>query len=278
MRDLLSHDQIRALKEGADLLEVNDSILIECPFCRSDWEQQGRPIEWQPRKSCKLTRTMAGILYICYRASCDKHGIIADIPPQFSSSVKKFIPKQVTCDLVSLPDNIWKEMLFKYGLTKSICKEHGYKYAPSEDALYIPLYNPYGYLIGEQLKFRDRTHDPKVLTFRHKEAPLLHFPPQDLQRGDSLVLVEDAISASKVSRLIPTAALNSSSLSDDAVLQLRKLKFKQLIFFLDNDAINKAYKMGIELQGFFAIKVINTPAGKDPKDLSFPSLEILITE
>jgi len=184
MQNLLGYE--RNIKELGRQLSVGESKSFICPFCNATHE-----------RSFRITRTQAGLLFICFRASCDQKGIIGD--PMFGKQEKKpFESKRVTYALETLPLCVAYELTSRYGISVETFEEQGFKYCSILNALYIPIYNPWGALVGEQLKKFKQDDGPKVLSFRQLDEPLVHFPLNQLH-GNTLVLVEDAISALKVS-------------------------------------------------------------------------------
>lgn len=257
------------IKQEALSLQHEDSRTIVCPFCEADWEQQGYPAHWHPTSSCKLTRVVAGILYICYRAGCGKSGIIGDTASPVVRDKKEFVPTYCEHPHGKLPGRIIVPLGYELGMRREHFVIQGVGYCPTINALYFPIYNAQGYEIGSQIKHLDKTRWPKAFTYRHIEVPMLHFPLGQ-EKSDTLVLVEDPLSAIKVARITYCAALLGSNLSHEGAIQLKKQGIKKVIFALDPDALNKSLKQAKEYDGLFDASVWVLPA--DPKNCSYDLL------
>jgi len=249
-------------EEGRNLL-VGERKYITCPFCQAEHEQ----------KLC-ITRTESGFLFHCFRASCGRSGIVGDY---YQSPVKeKKTPeyRRYQGFLTKLPKNLWENHIQKYGISYMQAKFQGLKYAVDEDRIYYPIYNYLGYQIGETLKAIGEVQ-PKNLTNKWTDVPLLNFPLG--QRTSShIVLVEDIISSIKVSVQYTAAALMGTSLTEAGFEMLMRNNFRVFTLFLDGDALLAAYKIANKYGPFAKFNIINTPEGKDPKDLSHEDITALI--
>ena len=246
-------------------LNVGDSKRFHCPFCLATHE-----------KSLAITRTPAGLLYICFRAKCNTQGIVGDVRMEPIKN-KVFVPQIITEPLVTLPEDIYNKYLAQYSLDYQDWNIlHHVKFAPESNSLYFPMYNPWGALIGAQLKRLDN-HTPKVLTFRYAEEPLVHFPLDVLKEYVELVVVEDFISAAVVHEVAPVCSINGTNITKDMLKLFKIIGVKNLILMLDGDAVAKAATIKKAIGPLFkSCRIIPLPTGTDPKDFSYRELEKLI--
>jgi hypothetical protein len=262
------------LKLIAKEMHLNESRSMICPFCEEEWKVQNCPVEWKPETSFKLTRVPAGLLYICFRASCGKSGLVTTDPllPSGQRYNPKFQPRFFTGDLIALSSALYEHYIEPYGITQEDVIDQGIKYAPDEGRIYYPLYDMYGYMFGETLKTVYPNTQPKSLhNFWSHTTPHLHFPLGQAV-NQTLVLVEDVISAIKISNLTYCAALLGSHITEALVLYLKEHGVKEIIIMLDSDATGVAAGYVKKYQGVINTRLAVCPKGKDPKDLTLDEL------
>jgi hypothetical protein len=266
---------LRSIEELSSSLSVNESTLTTCLFCEQDYEDQGSPrFTWKPEKSLSITRTDVGILYNCFRASCNKSGFIGTLPSldrgAKAQPKKEFKPKQYTHELLPLPKPIVIWIQQKYGITKEELEENEVKWQRDGRRLYVPIYSQRSSIDGAVTKSVFRTKgDTKSLVYRFAETSGMYYPKRTrecLEQGTlhALVIVEDFISAIKVSRYVPCISLQGTHISPYRIMELQGVT-NGLILMLDQDASDKAFyykkKYGIYFRKFEVIPMV-----KDPKD------------
>ena len=272
-------DPIKAdIKEVCKDLGPSETRAMVCPFCQDDWETEGRPSYWRPEKSFSVTREPAGYLYHCYRATCvrgNKGGLIADKPYIKGHTAKKeFKPRFYDGPLVDIPEKVYANMVGRYGIDLGDIKRLGWRWAKNNSRLYVPITDARGYIIGEWLKTSKKEHKPKTLLNRHNDVPMVYCPQLDSPGTRSrLLVVEDPISAVKLSDIWYTCAALGTHISEDMVAQWIREEVKHIVLILDGDAVNKAMKYMKRYNGLINISVQILPDGKDPKDLSYEELE-----
>lgn len=108
----------------------------------------------------------------------------------------------------------------------------------------------------------------KCCTYVHREAPKLHYQPP-LGRG-TVVIVEDMLSAIKLSRVIPTVCILGTHLSEECAVDLHRY-YDTLILALDYDAVEKARKLKATWECIFDISI--TILRQDVKDIPLSHLQ-----
>lgn len=274
------YDQAKKELKQLAPTHVEESVLVVCPFCKQDWEDQGRPSEWSPRKSCKITRVPAGLLYVCYRASCDKHGLLFStvtcLEHLVPKSTQAFEPKYPNTDLQGLPQVLKESLADKYDLPISVIDTQGFVWSERDGRLYQPIFNAFAKQIGWDAKEFAVPAQPKSLMFKFEPDPILHFPLyQDM--SDTVVIVEDILSANKVALAgYFCAALCGSSLSQATVLTLKSIGVRNVIMMLDADAVGKAVKAMKEYYPFFSQFSFIPLEGPDPKYKTLSKIRDLV--
>lgn len=107
---------------------------------------------------------------------------------------------------------------------------------------------------------------PKDINEIDEDWVKLHFPSP--VKGDSVVLVEDIISANKFNPLFPCVALLGVHLSEEKINYLMKLGITNFIIALDNDATRQAIRIARK----YCINTTVLPLERDLKDESFERL------
>ena len=218
-------------KEILDLskdLDINNTINTYCPLCKGGTNKD---------KSFSITRTKEGILYICFRNKCNFKGFISDLNIKNDPIiVKEFEPRYFEEELEVIPSELMYELYIKYWMPPKDIRKQQWKYCRKENGLYIPLFDLNGINYGAQLKSlvkKPILRVSKVYTYRWLDRPMVHYPLTELME-EPLVLVEDAISAAKLSRFVHSAALLGTNLSAEQARSIR-LRSPSILLALDAD-------------------------------------------
>lgn len=254
------------IKAEAIKVDVGINHAIKCPWCI---ERKGTE---DIAAKLYIVRELGLIKYFCQSASCHVKGIIRDESSiGKAASGSKFKAKRYYKPLLTLRGPAL-EFAEKYNITLEEANDNGWRYAYSENYLYIPIRNHYGGHIADYLKNLGEINDtrPKNLLLKHADVPLIHWPYSTLtaKKTDKLVAVEDPISSLIVGRSVDTVSILGTHLSAEAVMLLRGLKYKGLVLFLDYDAAGAAFKYKNKYNHWIPIEVMTPPKGYDPKDLS----------
>lgn len=158
----------------------------------------------------------------------------------------KEFPWDATEDIPGTPMS-W---LLQYGLTTQSCNKYGIYWSPIRQMLCWQIKSPRDEILGWQ----GRNFSPEAKT-KYTSHGRIH---EDLcilgeQRPvtfgddgeDKVVLVEDYISAIKVSSVLPTVPLFGCTISTEG-LQALKDRFKGVIVWLDSDKLDNARKIALK--------------------------------
>lgn len=262
------------VKDTARDLGVDETVQVLCPFCKEDWEMERRPMYWKPNRSCSITRTNLGILYNCYRASCQRgHGFIPTVYVDSSETKKVSKPKIRTypCSTRELTDEEQEYLTKKFEFSAETIKDAGIIYSPERSSYIFPIRTWNGYNVGVVDRDFHNQRDLKAITYWFNDVPKLYFTPV---QGDTVIIVEDIPSAIKVSKFVPAIALMGTSLGDKEVNLIRKF-YSKIIIALDNDAISKAVSL-TRKYGFYFKTCTLLPLLKDIKDMKYEDIKNLI--
>lgn len=247
--------------QAAEPLSAGDSCRSICPFCQDK------------EATMSITREVAIVLYHCYRASCGKSGVLgAKLSP--GKSKKEFKPK-IFDKVVHPLDEDAEEYLRKYELDP----DSGVAgWLPEERRLSFSLLNASGYMWGTLTKAIDKGVKPKTILYKMLDIPSIHFSFPSfgwiLNEPGRLVLVEDVMSATKLNDYVDTAAILGTHLSEEMVMYLKSLNYKEIRLMFDRDATAKALGYVNKYKGVLNLSVLEVSKPySDPKDIPRKELE-----
>lgn len=229
-----------------------------CPFCGG-----GRTRE----KSFVVVNEGGVLKYICHRASCGKAGI--GEPGLTACKAERYVapwPSTRTpgkSELSVLRDKYHLSDGDLSRLRPLACKdEYGHP------RWWYPIFGPHGSTHGGVARTLESIR-PKSLTFIEEGYKLGSWYVRD--GADTVVLVEDQVSAARLGGHITTVALMGCHLNDTLMLFLAK-HTKHLKIALDYDALDKAVKMADKVGPYFhTTQVLAVP--KDFKNMTSEELD-----
>src|SRR3990167_3896921 len=173
-------------------LAPDESFRTVCPACNGGHGKE---------RSFTMKRVAAGITYNCFRAKCGVHGLIGDSSSSMAAKKEKKGREPYKGSLVDIPGAIFARFFIKYSLNHEDIDPQGIKFASDIGRLYLPIYDYRGYMVGENLKAVSLSQKPKALINKFSEnVPMVHVP-LGANLKDTVVLVEDQISAIKVNKV-----------------------------------------------------------------------------
>lgn len=269
---MLSKEAKTELKLEYEDLAVGARVRgLVCPTCRGGDSRE---------RSFTLSMDTGGLWYKCWRASCDEKGFI----PLLSSRAGEYVPlkkrKPFTHETSRLTLEQEVEFWQRYGIQGTELSANGVVQCPSRHSFIFPVHNFHGFEIGKHERWYSWWHPPtegrnKADYYTESEAEIMYFPRDcslhyDTENCTTLAIVEDALSAIKMNRLMPTCALLGSELREPVFDELRKLPFDKFLLVLDPDAHKKA--AGIQEKYGFYKPIEIKRLDKDPKDTPFEEL------
>jgi hypothetical protein len=283
---MLSKHAVAELKlEYGDLAVGARARGLLCPTCLGGDSRE---------RSFTLSMDSNGLWYKCWRASCDEKGFI----PLLSGWAGEYVPlkkrKPFTHDTEELSTSQLMAFRERYELTIEELSANGVVQCPSRGSFIFPVHNFHGFEMGKLERWYDWNAPPlehrnKADYYTESESEITYFPrtgcsyyeyeerwsSRATRLSSTLCIVEDALSAIKMNRLMPTCALLGSELREGVFDELRKLPFDKFLIVLDPDAYKKA--MGIQ-EKYGLYKPIEVKRlDKDPKDTPFEQLRATFT-
>lgn len=157
--------------------------------------------------------------------------------------------------------NFALKWLQKYDITAKEIRENRIGYSADRSLLVFPVVDRSAALLMWQGRYFGDEPYPKWVTYGTRDD-VMHFPKH--HESDTIVLVEDIVSAIKVSRVTNCMPMFGSQLSQTMLLRVSKL-FKKARVWGDPDATKKSMKTS------FALTELGCPSTiivteKDPKE------------
>jgi Zn ribbon nucleic-acid-binding protein len=184
-------------------------------------------------------------------------------------------PDDLTNDF-PVPARAW---LTEYGITDQEIVRLSIVFNKKTRRIVLPLLDKYGNLLMYQQRriFSDDPIPVKYLT-TGKVDGMVWFAKQlgEYDKQDTVVVVEDILSAIKVGRLLPCQPLMGTNIPLKTLRSLSE-RFDNLVVWLDPDKKKEALKLRMALSGLFSrTEVILTD--KDPKEHSNEEIKKLLTQ
>ncbi len=224
----------------AQALPLNETAYSDCPSCGG-------------RSKLSVTRTREGVLWNCFKDSCNVRGrdIVQGelLPPKRKQS--KLRPYQKP--LYPLSEFDLEYFLRRFHVATANAVEHVQVTADERYALHVKDIRGYtrGYTIrngwtGEPETPRTSQWDgPKTVVYMHSVGATMSWHHAlDPSHSSVLVLVEDQMSAMRAAEEgVSAVALLGTSLDNDKVREIAMWKPSQVIIALDADATQTAFKL-----------------------------------
>jgi hypothetical protein len=248
--------------EGSHLANGN-SLRVVCPSCKAEHEQS-----FMIRKS-----DLGDLTGYCFRATCPIHGkVVGDKSVHtYEAQTSKFKPRVYEGQKQLAPMHLRMFLWRKYniGLNKAVAE--GVAYNEAQRRMVWPCYDKDFESFGHMTKAMPQASKdyPKWVTYFDRETVKLHYPRANIwneYKGNTIVAVEDIISAVRIAQVCDSVALLGTHLTMDMVNELAS-KYDKLVIALDDDATKLAYNMKKKYGLFFLEGIDVAPMKQDPKDI-----------
>lgn len=256
---------------AAALYDGEEAKPTVCPFCGGG---SSRDVSFCMR------RDGYKVLYICHRASCGVRGVVSvgsKAAKQERHKRRVFVTQSdPLCDEA-------QEYLFTHNhlsLTELIRGEVGQTtaYSPADKyRIYMPIFRHDGTVRGYACKDIFKQQTPKVLNFLFKEDDC-KVSWYSLRKSKQVVLVEDQLSAMRLSSYVTAVSLLGTNISEEFVDEYTRVCGidRTLYLSLDKDATNEAVKQALRLAPRLKMRVVPLP--KDIKDMTREELDNFVAE
>lgn len=215
-----------------------------CPSCNGGASKE---------KSFSVSRSGGVLLYNCFRATCNFGGAIGGIKNSGgSSSGTERSRSQAYVGIAPLNTDDVKFLAKKFGLTADAIDLAGIKRTTATAGVYsgricFPIYGPD--LRQRGAVYRSYTGaSPKSLTQLNDSSAIAMAWYVRKRKSKALVIVEDQVSAIKLSSFYDSVALLSTNLSDAKVKEIESKKYSRIYLCLDNDAVGVAVNLMVKLR------------------------------
>ena len=204
------------------------------------------------------------ILWYCFRASCNWAG--SSVVGWYDEEhVKPLQKSRIFKGAIVRPLAYGAEFKEKYGFIPDTLG-----WAPEYGRFVQPIRGPMGQDRGVTLRCIDGTKQPKTLAYPAiEDQPFIHWTPHT-SYNKIVILVEDWISAEKVS-LVPSTAARGVCLNGTHIDYTRAMEISRVagdtpvMVCLDKDATSKAFGYAAKYKGLIR-KLLVYPLERDIKD------------
>jgi hypothetical protein len=170
------------------------------------------------------------------------------------------------------------EWLDKYGISVSEGIKHGWKYSPYWDQLVFIFNDGEGGVACTQArnfnkeraakrKYYNQGSPKDVLPIFRRGGGEVSSPILEGSRNRTLVVVEDAVSAAKISRQIDAMPCLGSYLPARKIMALKALNYEQLLVWLDADKLKEAREIE-DMAKWVGLSARTIYTELDPKEYS----------
>lgn len=195
----------------------------------------------------------------------EKSGDEHQVPDRLHSQIPEYANDAIPVTSFPTEGLTW---LKKYGILNEEIKEHSILWSQSQQQLIFPIFNNEYDIIAWQAR-NFLTSAKKYVSFGKMDA-ILHIVGLTKHTNSDIILVEDLISAIKVSRNYRCMPLFGSGCSREKLTRLRRYT-DSIKFWLDHDKFGESMRLSrVAAQLGFQTAVIHTE--KDPKEI--PDAEI----
>lgn len=257
---------VRDLPDGLQIV-VNQTTDTEsglvCPVCRG-----GRSGE----ASLRIAREGEGAHLKCYRAGCGWYAFVL-LDGRNAPAVTgpaKYEPKVYEGELQAPSKPMRRFFADRFGIDYTTLRTWARETMPQRNA-YFFCRDWYGDERGGQLRKYGTFTGPKAVTYKHTDEPFIGWYVN--AAPDSIVVVEDAVSAMKLWQMGYTAVcLFGTNFSEEKCREVAYYRTadRPVRLALDPDAYDKAIKYAKRRRGILRLVPVLLPA--DPKDMDEAAL------
>lgn len=250
-----------------------------------EYSKPGMPACTDVRERLYLKEVPAGIVWFCHDCGCG--GIKRNTnltPAEVLKRVKLSVIPKVSGSYkrISLPYDFdskipleGKRWLYKYGITGDEISKYGFGYSGANDRLILPIF------VDDELVYYQARNlgtitksNPKYLNIRQSGAKNVFFKNYTHPEHNSIVIVEDILSAIKVGRVTNSVSLLGSYIPESFHQDVSD--FKEYLIWLDRDKIKASIKYCLKLQSRLGKKIRIIMQDKDPKEYSVDNIKEIL--
>lgn len=173
------------------------------------------------------------------------------------------LPNDYTTE-IPLHGRMW---LYKGGITESVWRQYKLGYSASLDRVILPVYSEEGSLVWYQCRAILDGQKPKYIQpSRDRSSIMFRAKYEGATTGDTVIIVEDILSAIRVGRHMQTMSLLGTKITTAQAARLAE--FKRVITWLDSDTAGRKGAYTIRKTLGLVTEVGNITTKEDPKLLT----------
>jgi hypothetical protein len=253
--------------EAARLGNEETTRGLTCPFCHGGLRND---------KSFYVTRKGNLGLYICHRATCGKKGAVSVNgyfqEDGYAKGSRTFIPRNYTSSYRPPTGAEYASLRDRYGVSEIACSDAGIFVEVGHGRLGVPIMGPY-HAVRRGIYTRgipEYLVPTNPMSYIELDEPWMGwFVNPDETFSPVIVLVEDVISAIRVSKQYTAVALMGTNLTYEMVKEISEFQKDRVVLCLDKDATQKAY----EYRHKYAYCLRNFSVAPLSKDLKYETDE-----
>jgi hypothetical protein len=247
-----------------------------CPACKGGASQEG---------SLSITRRGGLLLYNCHRATCPFHGAVTIAGAAGAGDSSEGAERKARGNYVrtyEINEATLKFLAIKYGISSENFRAAGLRWSGDGDGpltrrVCFPIYGPDSKQRGTSYRSYEDGVVPKAIIQLHTEDAVCQSWYKWRKFSDTLVIVEDPVSAIKLAPHVHSLSLMGVHISDEKMDEIKAQKYQQIILSLDNDATREAIKLQLKyrnrVDNFFVHGL-----EKDIKDMNEEELNAYLSD
>lgn len=258
-------------------MNPRDSILLDYSYLR-----EGETVTGELCPACRgginndhalaVSRRDGRLLWVCYRASCGfkgastgSVGYTGTTPVNTRGATGRWISREAD----SLPERVATLLHERYYIGPEQVGK--WKLGWHDNRLVLPVLNVAGEDDGCTMRSFDGAK-PKSLSHTEPEALAWYRN----RASDSLVIVEDQLSAIRASKYVNAVALLGTNLNQSRATEIRKARFSNVMLALDADAFEKAVSYARKYRSYLPLTLLRLD--KDIKDMKDEEVQQLLKD
>lgn len=277
---------IPTIQEFAKDIEVEQTERFVCPCCEGGSSKE---------KSLSITRrSSTEAFFNCFRTKCSLGGghialYQADDGSVLKSKSRKPTTNQVTHNLTGLDKEVVEYFKTNYYMTPAQLA-YGRFRTTFDRRIYMPIFDPNRLNRGGAVRKykelyqgrREFSSIPKTLNYFTPDSDRVcaswYYRLRSRRKSsDTLLIVEDIVSAIRLTDHVDAVSLMGTALSDDKQKEVRSKHYKKIYLALDEDATLKAIRIKKSC-GLYLPNLQVLPLSKDIKDMTPEDIEEKLSE
>lgn len=224
------------------------------------------------RDALIVTRLPEGWVWVCHKCGARGFKPIKGRTPRQIKEYYEVKGRLLIAKEVKLPSDFTYEIpvkgltwLYRYGIKDEEIKRFRFGYSPGLNRLIMPVFGKDGLIFWQGRYLGEITkNNPKYYNVRARGKEIQF---EIFQERDTVVIVEDILSAITVGREVDTVALLGSYITDTLILKLINKNYKRYYVWLDPDKKRESlgFAKRFNMLGGLCKPVLNCPV--DPKEV-----------